>query len=75
MAATTTIKVTPALRERINRHAAERGLTACGFMEQLVGDLEREQMLAAFGHAFAAAGTDYRDETADWDGIQTAWPG
>lgn len=74
MAATTTIKVTPELRDRINHDAGARGLTAARFLERLLDDYEREQMLSAFGRSFATADDDYRVETARWAELETDLP-
>lgn len=74
MAATTTIKVPPGLRDRVNRDARARGLTAAQLLTELVDSYERKQRMDDFGRAFAAAGYEYRDETAAWDVAETAWP-
>ncbi|TCJ29409.1 toxin-antitoxin system protein [Nocardioides jejuensis] len=70
MAATTTIAVSPVLRDRINRDAGAHGLTAAGFLERLLDAYERTEMLDSFGTAFAAAGPDYRAELSWWSGLE-----
>lgn len=65
--ATTTIKVSADLRDRINRGARERGVTAAGLIEGLLDAYERRQRMAAFGRAFAAADDEYWDEFRSWD--------
>lgn len=72
--AATTIKVPSELRDRINRDASARGLTAAKFLEQLLDHYEREQMLTAFGRAFATADATYRAETATWEAAELEWP-
>ena len=74
MAATTTIKVPSQLRDRVNRDAGERGLTAAQLIEQLIDAYERERRLDAFGQAFARADDTYRAESDEWAGVETAWP-
>lgn len=74
MAATTTIKVPPALRDRVNREASTRGLTAAEWLTELVDDYERRKRLDAFGRAFAGADEQYRAESAAWDSAETPWP-
>jgi hypothetical protein len=74
MAASTTIKVPPALRDRVNRDAGERGLTAAQLIEQLIDMYERQQRLDAFGRAFATADDEYRHETERWGSAESEWP-
>ena len=64
---TTTIKVPVELRDRINREAQERGLTAAGLVEKLLDGYERRRRMEAFGRAFRCADQDYRDEFREWD--------
>ena len=64
---TTTIKVPVELRDRINRGARERGVTASGLIEALLDGYERRQRMDAFGRAFRSADEAYRDEFRDWD--------
>ncbi|MGO3147826.1 MAG: hypothetical protein ACTIJ6_09115 [Leucobacter sp.] len=66
---TTTIKVPVQLRDRINRDAQERGLTASGLIEGLLDGYERRQRMEAFGRAFRGAGDEYWDEFQAWDTI------
>lgn len=63
----TTIKVSEELRDRINRDARERGVTAAGLIEGLLDAHERRQRMEAFGRAFQSAGTEYWDEFQSWD--------
>ncbi|MCT1804064.1 hypothetical protein VVR84_15370 [Kocuria carniphila] len=67
MSMNTTIKVSPELRDRINRDAKERGLTAAGLIEKLIDAHERRQRMEAFGRAFRAADATYWDEYRVWD--------
>ncbi|MFT4099574.1 MAG: hypothetical protein QM674_00785 [Burkholderiaceae bacterium] len=64
---TTTIKVPIELRDRINRDARERGVTASKLIEALLDGYERRQRMEAFGRAFRSADKGYRDEFLDWD--------
>ena len=63
----TTIKVPEHVRDRINRDASERGVTAAGLIEHLLDAYERRQRMEAFGRAFRGAGEDYWDEFRAWD--------
>lgn len=74
MAAMTTIKVSPALRDRVNRDANARGLTAAQLLTELVDDYERRKRLEAFGQSFASADVEYHADTRSWDLAQTQWP-
>jgi len=69
MAATTTIKVTPHARDRINERARSQGVTPSRFIESLVDEYDRAQRFAAVraGYEALAADDDYRQETAGWD--------
>ena len=68
----TTIKVPRALRERISRNAARRGVTAAVLIGDLLDRYEREQRLAAVGNAYATApDAGYGEETAAWDETDT----
>jgi hypothetical protein len=64
---TTTIKVPVELRDRINREAQERGVTAAGLIEKLLDGYERRRRMEAFGRAFRGADQAYRDEFREWD--------
>ena len=64
---TTTIKVSVELRDRINRDAQERGVTAAGLIEKLLDGYERRRRMEAFGRAFRGADQEYRDEFREWD--------
>lgn len=63
----TTIKVPAELRDRINREARERGITAAGFIEGLLDGYERRRRMEAFGRAFRGADRAYWDEFREWD--------
>lgn len=63
----TTIKVPVELRDRINRDAQERGVTAAGFIEGLLDAYERRQRMESFGRAIRHAGQDYWEEFRSWD--------
>ncbi|MDO5093372.1 MAG: hypothetical protein Q4D79_08120 [Propionibacteriaceae bacterium] len=63
----TTIKVPAELRDRINRDAQERGLSAAGLVESLLDAYERRRRMDAFGRAFRGADAEYRDEFTSWD--------
>lgn len=68
-AATTTIKVTPHARDRINERARARGITPAALLEALLDADDRAQRFAAVraGYATLAADDDYQDEVAEWD--------
>lgn len=63
----TTIKVSAELRDRINRDAQDRGVTAAGLIERLLDAHERRQRLEAFGRSFRGADSAYWDEFRSWD--------
>lgn len=63
----TTIKVPTDLRDRINRDARARGLTAAGLIEALLDGYERRQRMDAFGRAAQGADASYWDEFQQWD--------
>lgn len=63
----TTIKVSEELRDRINRDAQERGVTAAGLIEGLLDAYERRRRMEAFGRAVRGAGAEYWDEFRAWD--------
>ena len=69
MAATTTIKVTPQARDRINARARAQGLTPATYVERLVDEDDRRQRFAAVraGYAALSPDDDYYAETAEWD--------
>lgn len=68
-AATTTIKVTPAARDRINERARARGMTPAALLEALLDADDRAQRFAAVraGYAALPADDDYETESAAWD--------
>ncbi len=63
----TTIKVSTELRDRINRDAQARGLTAAGLIQGLLDGHERRQRMESFGRAFRGADPGYWDEFREWD--------
>lgn len=63
----TTIKVPNELRDRINRDAKERGVTAARLIEGLVDGYERRKRMEEFGRSFRDAGSDYWDDFHEWD--------
>ncbi|GAA3679418.1 toxin-antitoxin system protein [Yimella sp. RIT 621] len=63
----TTIKVSAELRDRINRDARERGVTAAGLIEGLLDGYERRQRMEAFGRAVRGADASYWDDFRSWD--------
>lgn len=65
--ATTTIKVPVELRDRINRDARERGVTAAGLLEGLLDARDRRRRMEAFGEAVRNADGEYWDELRSWD--------
>lgn len=65
--ATTTIKVSVALRDRINSDAQKNGVTAAGLIERLLDAYERRQRMEAFGRATRSADSTYWDEFHVWD--------
>jgi hypothetical protein len=62
-----TIKVSEELRDRINRDAQERGVTAAGLIEGLLDGYERRRRMESFGRAFRGADQSYWDEFRVWD--------
>lgn len=62
-----TIKVSEELRDRINRDAQERGVTAAGLIEGLLDGYERRRRMESFGRAFRGADQGYWDEFRVWD--------
>lgn len=63
----TTIKVSEELRDRINRDAAEHGVTAARLIENLLDAYERRSRMESFGRAFRGADEAYWDEFHAWD--------
>ncbi|WP_460835301.1 hypothetical protein [Nocardioides hungaricus] len=72
-AATTTIKVTPHARDRINERARARGLTPAALLEALLDADDRAQRFAAVrvGYAALPVDDDYYSEAAEWDAANT----
>jgi hypothetical protein len=73
MAATTTLRVRPDTRDRINRLAAEDHIAAPELIERLVEKEERERLLRAMNDDFGRLRNDrkrwatFEAETAAWD--------
>ncbi len=63
----TTIRVSSELRDRINRDAQERGVTAAGLIEALLDGYERRRRMEAFGRAVRSADEGFWDEFRAWD--------
>lgn len=63
----TTIKVSAELRDRINRDARDRGVTAAGLIEGLLDSYERRKRMEAFGRSVRGAEEEYWDEFRSWD--------
>jgi len=70
----TTIKVSTDLRQRINQGATACGLTAAGFIAELLEEHERAERFAAFGRAFAGADSGYQAEVELWDATSADGP-
>lgn len=66
---TTTIKVPAELRDRINRDARDRGVTAARLIEGLLDGYERRRRMEDFGRAVRGADPAYWDEYREWDVI------
>lgn len=67
--ATTTIKVTPHARDRINARARAAGVTPAVLLERLLDADDRAQRFAAVraGYKALPADDDYHAETSGWD--------
>jgi len=65
----TTIKVSIELRDRINRDAQERGVTAAGLIEGLLDGHDRRTRMESFGRAIRGANQEYWDEFRQWDAL------
>ena len=63
---TTAIRIPVELRDRIDRSARERGLSAAGLIGALLDADERRQRMEAFGRAFKQADEAYWDEFRSW---------
>jgi len=69
MAATTTIKVDPEVRDRLNTTAAARGVTPGRLVDELLTSYERAQWFADIRAAYdrLPAEDDYVAETIAWN--------
>jgi hypothetical protein len=73
MAATTTLRVRPHTRDRLNRLAQEDQISAPELLDRLVEREERERLLSAMNGDFErlradrAASAEFEAETAAWD--------
>jgi hypothetical protein len=73
MPATSTIRVTPETRDRLNRISAVRGISAGELVDELVRQAEDQTLLEAAAAHYAELRTDsdawesYRVEIAAWD--------
>jgi hypothetical protein len=74
--ATTTIKVSTELRDRISASARSRGTTAAGLLTELLNEHERAQRFAAVKSAYARLSPedDYWAKTRAWDALNAPWP-
>ena len=72
-AATTTLRVRPDTRDRLNRLAQEHRLSAPEMLDRLVEREERERLLQAMNDDFdhlrrdRSAWAEFKAETAAWD--------
>jgi hypothetical protein len=73
MAATTTLRVRPATRDRLNRLAQQDHVSAAELLDRLVEREEQERLLQAMNDDFgrlrddADAWSAFKAETAAWD--------
>lgn len=69
MAATTTIKVSTHVRDRLNSAASARGVTPGRLVEELIADYERARWFETIRARYDAmpADDDYDAETSAWD--------
>ncbi|MFV0532808.1 MAG: hypothetical protein ACK5MR_04035 [Cumulibacter sp.] len=69
MAATTTIKVSTEVRDRLNSAASVRGVTPGVLVEELIADYERARWFEAIRDRYDALPDedDYVTETSAWD--------
>ena len=67
--ASTTIKVTVELRERVSREAKRRGVTAAALLAEALDELDRQQRWEDVRQAYASLPADegYGDEVRAWD--------
>lgn len=63
----TTIKVPKELRDRINRAAKDRGVSAARVIEELLDARDHARRMAAFGRAIQGADEEYWAESAEWE--------
>lgn len=67
MMANTSIKVSDEVRDRVNRRARERQVSASTLIGDLLDADERRLRMDAFGRAARGAGEDYWTEFHAWD--------
>lgn len=73
MAATTTLRVRPATRDRLNALASQDQVSAPEMLDRLVEQEERNRLLRQFNDDCAALRSDdeawsaFKGETAQWD--------
>jgi hypothetical protein len=73
MAATTTLRVRPHTRDRLNQLAQEDHLSAADMLDRLVEQEEQERLLKAMNDDFQrlrgneSAWEEFKAETAAWD--------
>lgn len=72
----TTIKVPAELRDRINRDARARGVSAAALLADLLESHERAERFRAIREAYAQLPQtdDYAAETQSWVRADMAWP-
>lgn len=77
---TTTIRVWPETRDKLNRLAREDHLSAPAFVDRLIAREEDERLIASTNEAFAALRRDsegwaaYQAEMAFWDAAAAPVP-
>lgn len=71
MVATTTIKVTPAVRDRLNSASVARGITPGALVEELMDSYERatwfEQVRRGYEALSGADADSYTNESQEWE--------
>lgn len=74
MAATTTIKVSPEVRDRVNEVAASRGVTPGALVDELITNYERSAWFERIRSRYneLPADDDYFTETTEWEDATVA---